>query len=94
MDVIANYNNLAPIGDWDTQYDWSASYIEQLNEHFNQLTVAEGIGAVDKAEVRAWMMDEDYETAKARVEEIAEETGSQYMKEAAFQPVINEPTAE
>ena len=56
--------------------------------------MAEGIGAVDKAEVRAWMMDEDYETAKARVEEIAEETGSQYMKEAAFQPVINEPTAE
>lgn len=94
VDVIANYNNLAPIGDWDTQYDWSASYIEQLNEHFNQLTVAEGIGAVDKAEVRAWMMDEDYETAKARVEEIAEETGSQYMEEAAVQPVINEPTAE
>ena len=71
-----------------------ASYIEQLNEHFNQLTVAEGIGAVDKAEVRAWMMDEDYETAKARVEEIAEETGRQYMEEAAVQPVINEPTAE
>ena len=94
VDVIANYNNLAPIGDWDTQYDWSASYIEQLNEHFNQLTVAEGIGAVDKAEVRAWMMDEDYETAKARVEEIEEETGRQYMEEAAVQPVINEPTAE
>ena len=94
VDVIANYNDLAPIGDWDTQYDWSASYIEQLNEHFNQLTVAEGIGAVDKAEVRAWMMDEDYETAKARVEEIAEEAGSQYIQEAAIQPIINEPTDE
>ena len=40
------------------------------------------------------MMDEDYETAKARVEEIEEETGRQYMEEAAVQPVINEPTAE
>lgn len=94
VDVIANYNNLAPIGPWETHYDWSASYIEQLNEHFNQLTIAEGIGAVDKAEVRAWMMDEDYETAKARVDEIAEETGSQYMQEVAFQPGINEPTSE
>lgn len=94
VDIIANYNNLSPIGDWAAQYDWSASYIEQLNEHFNQLTVAEGIGAVDKAEVRSWLMDEDYETAKSRVDEIAEETGKQYMQEAAFQPVINEPTTE
>lgn len=31
VDVIANYNNLAPIGLWETHYDWSASYIEQLN---------------------------------------------------------------
>lgn len=94
VDVIANYNNMAPIGDWDAQYDWSASYIEQLNEHFTQLTIAEGIGAIDKAEVRAWLMDEDYETAKARVDTIAEETGNQYMQEAAFRPIIHEPTAE
>lgn len=40
------------------------------------------------------MMDEDYETAKARVEEIAEEAGSQYIQEAAIQPIINEPTDE
>lgn len=94
VDVIANYNDLTPIGPWETHYDWSASYIEQLNEHFNQLTIAEGIGAVDKAEVRAWMMDEDYETARARVEEIAAETGSAYMQEAAMGPVIREPSAE
>ena len=58
------------------------------------MTVSEGIGAVEKAEVRAWVMDEPYETAKARVEEIAEETGNQYLQEAALQPVINEPIAE
>ena len=77
VEVIANRNNLAPIGPWAAQYDWSSAYIEQMNEHFSQLTVAEGIGAVDKAEVRAWLLDEDYETAKARVEEIAEESGEE-----------------
>lgn len=94
VDVIANYNNLAPIGYWEAQYDWSASYIEQMNEHFNQLTIAEGIGAVDKAEVRSWLMDEPYEEAKARTDQIAEESGSQYMQEAEITPVIHEPVAE
>ena len=44
--------------------------------------LAEGIGAVDKAEVRAWLLDEDYETAKAWVEQIAEESGADYIEEA------------
>lgn len=83
VDAIANRNNLAPIGPWTAQYDWSSAYIEQMNEHFAQLTMAEGIGAVDKAEVRSWLLNEDYETAKARVEQIAEESGADYMEEAA-----------
>lgn len=79
VEAIANRNNLSPIGPWTVQYDWSSAYIEQMNEHFTQLTMAEGIGAVDKAEVRAWLMDEDYETAKERVEQIAEESGAEYI---------------
>lgn len=86
VDAIANRNNLAPIGPWKVQYDWSSAYIEQMNEHFTQLTMAEGIGAVDKAEVRAWLLDEDYETAKARVEEIAAESGEEYLEEAEGPP--------
>lgn len=81
VDAIANRNNLAPIGPWKVQYDWSSAYIEQMNEHFTQLTMAEGIGAVDKAEVRSWLLNEDYETAKARVEEIAAESGEEYLEE-------------
>lgn len=81
IDVLANLNNIAPVGDWKTQYNWSASYIEQMNEHFNQMMMAEGIGAIEKAEVREWLMDEDYETAKAKVEQIAEETGADLMRE-------------
>lgn len=86
VEAIANRNNLSPIGPWTVQYDWSSAYIEQMNEHFTQLTMAEGIGAVDKAEVRAWLLDEDYETAKKRVEQIAEESGAEYMAEAAEPP--------
>lgn len=86
VDAIASRNNLSPIGPWTVQYDWSSAYIEQMNEHFTQLTMAEGIGAVDKAEVRAWLMDEDYETAKERVEQIAEESGAEYIEEAAGPP--------
>lgn len=44
VDAIANRNNLSPIGPWTVQYDWSSAYIEQMNEHFTQLTMAEGIG--------------------------------------------------
>lgn len=86
IDVLANLNNIAPVGDWKTQYNWSASYIEQMNEHFNQMMMAEGIGAIEKAEVREWLMDEDYETAKAKVEQIAEETGADLMREVDNTP--------
>ncbi len=33
------------------------------------------------AEVRSWLLNEDYETAKARVEQIAEESGADYLEE-------------
>lgn len=90
VDVIANRNNLAPIGDWDISFQWSASYIEQMAEHFNQLMMAQGVGAVSAAELRAWLLDEDLETAKQRVAEIAEETGVDMMREAG----MNEPTTQ
>lgn len=82
VDVIANRNSLTPMGPWRVRYDWSSAYIEQMNEHFSQLTVAEGIGAVDKAEVRSWLTGETYEAARARVEQIAEESGAAYLEEA------------
>ncbi len=81
VEAIANRNDLSPIGPWAVQYDWSSAYIEQMNEHFSQLTIGEGIGAVDKAEVRAWLLDEDYETAKARVEQIADESGENLLEQ-------------
>ena len=84
VEAIANRNNLSPIGPWHAQYDWSTAYIEQINERFHQLVIAHGLGAVDTAEVRAYEMDEGYEEAKARVEQIAEESAADLLEEAGM----------
>lgn len=68
--ILANINNIVKPGDYEITFDWSSSYIEQLNEQFNRLMQAHSIGAVDEAEVRAFVLDEDYQMAKERVEEI------------------------
>lgn len=81
VDTIASRNNLSPIGNWDIVFQWSSGYIEQMAEHFNQLMMAQGIGAVSTAEVREWIMDEDAQTAQQRVDEIAQETGADIMQE-------------
>lgn len=74
VNVLLNVNNITPDGDWDVQFDWSSSYIENIQEQFNRLMQAESIGAVDKSEVRSWVMDEDLLTAEEKVAEIAEKT--------------------
>lgn len=74
VDVLCNVNSITPPGDWEEKFDWSSSYIEQMQEQFNRLLQSESIGVVDKAEVRAWVQDEDYEVAKERVAQIADET--------------------
>ena len=84
VDAIVNRNNLAPIGPWKVQFDWSDGYIEQMNEHFSQLMMAQGIDAVEKAEVRSWLMNEPYEEAKQRVEQIAEENAADLLEEAGM----------
>lgn len=68
--ILTNINNIVKPGDYEIAFDWSSSYIEQLNEQFNRLMQAHSIGAVDEAEVRAFVLDEDYQKAKERVEEI------------------------
>lgn len=70
VDIICNRNNITPMGTWEVKFDWSSSYIENLEEQFNRLMQAESIGAVENAEVRAWVMDEDLQTAEEKVKEI------------------------
>lgn len=73
VDIICNRNGITPMGVWEAKYDWSSSYIENLEEQFERLIQGEAIGAIHTAEVRAYTMDEDIETAKAAIEEIKNE---------------------
>lgn len=73
INILCNVNNITPIGNYEIKFDWSSSYIENIQEQFNRLVTAQGIGAADIAEVRSWLFDEEYERAKERVGEIASE---------------------
>lgn len=70
LDILLNVNKITPIGEFQVIFDWSSSYVEQLTEQFNRLMQGEAIGVVKPEEVRAFILDEDIETAKQIVEEI------------------------
>ena len=89
IDALLNMNGTVPVGDWEVKFDWSYGFIESMTQTFNQLTMAEGIGAVAKWEVRQYLTDEDEQTARAAVEQIAEETGADLMREVDNPPENN-----
>lgn len=69
VDVICNLNKITPMGTWTANYDWSDSYVESMTERFNELIVSKGERAIDTAELRAWVMDEDVEIARQELAE-------------------------
>ena len=68
--VILNRNNIVPIGSYELIFNWSDSYIENMNERLTALLQAEAIGAVDRSEVRAFVQNEPLNLSKEKVEEI------------------------
>lgn len=84
IDALLNMNGTVPVGDWEVKFDWSYGFIESMTQTFNQLAMAEGIGAVAKWEVRRYLTDEDEPTARKAVEEITEETGADLVREAGL----------
>lgn len=83
VDALLNLNGTVPVGDWEVKFDWSYGFVESMTQTFNQLMTAEGTGAIAKWEVRQYLTDEDEQTARAAVEQIAQETGADLMREAA-----------
>lgn len=72
MDVLANLYGLSPMGDHEVTFDWSYSLIESSQESFTQLISAAQVGAVEPAEIRQYVFnDETLEEAQARCAEIA-----------------------
>jgi A118 family predicted phage portal protein len=71
--VLANYYNLSPIGDYEITYDWSYKLLESSTETWQQKQYLHSQGALSTAEMRAWHTGEDEETAKKKVKEIKKE---------------------
>lgn len=69
-DVLANYYNLSPQGDYEISYDWSYGMIESTTETWNQMKDLQSLGGMSKAELRSWHTGEDLEDAQKAVDEI------------------------
>ncbi len=73
--VLANYYNLTPMGDYELKIDWDYTFIEDSSSNFNQLLQGESRGVIKKEEVRQFIKPEEtLEEAREAIEEIKKET--------------------
>lgn len=69
-DVIANYYNLAPVGEYSVIYNWSNEYIETFADKQKAILAGESIGATDAVDYRMFLYNESPEVAREKVAEI------------------------
>lgn len=69
-DVLANYYEINPIGEYDVNFDWSNEYIETFSDRQNAILAGAAIGATDAVDYRMFVFEESPETARDRVAEI------------------------
>lgn len=70
INVLANYNDLTPQGEYTLNFDWSDSFVESMTERFNQMLQANNMDAISTAELRAWVMSEPIDVAEAKLLEM------------------------
>lgn len=68
--VLANYYNINPVGDYDVNFDWSNEYVETFADRQNAILAGISVGASDAVDYRMYVFEESPETAKDRVAEI------------------------
>lgn len=74
-DVLANYFNLSPQGDYELVIDWSYDLLEDPTASFNQLIQGVSKGVIKKAELRQFIKpNETLDEAQAVVDEIKQES--------------------
>lgn len=74
-DVLANYFNLSPQGDYELVIDWSYDLLEDPTASFNQLIQGVSNGVIKKAELRQFIKpNETLDEAQAVVDEIKQES--------------------
>jgi len=75
--VLANAYNLSPQGEYEVNFDWSYSLLEDAQTEWSQLTLALNKGIVSKVEVRQWLKpDETLEESEKAIKEIEEQEPS------------------
>ena len=71
--VLANAFNLSPQGEYELNFDWSYSLLEDTQAEWSQMTWAESKGIMSKVELRQWLKpDETLEESQKAIEEIQE----------------------
>lgn len=70
IDKLMNVNENTPIGSYTTSYNWSDAMVESSTEKYQQLLQTNGIGGVDIAEVRSWVMNEKLEESQRVIAEM------------------------
>ena len=71
--VLANAFNLSPQGEYELNFDWSYSLLEDTQTEWSQMTWAESKGIMSKVELRQWLKpDETLEESQKAIEEIEE----------------------
>lgn len=71
--VLANAYNLSSQGDYEIDFDWSYSLLEDTDAEFAHMLQGEAKGIVKKEELRQWIFpDETLEDSKKAIEEIQE----------------------
>lgn len=69
--VLANAYNLSSNGDYDIEFDWSYSLLEDSQEEFSHMSIGVDKGIISKAELRNWIKpDETLKDSKDAIEEI------------------------
>lgn len=70
INVLANYNNITPQGEYELNFDWSDSFVESMTERYNQLLQGLNMDAISKAEFRSWLMSEPIDVAESKLQEM------------------------
>ena len=76
IDILANANNITPMGDYEIYMTWSDQYMSSTSERFTQYLQGNDRSIVSDAELRVILTGEDIDEARKTVEEIKAEKGS------------------
>ena len=77
IDVLCNYYNITPQGEYEINYDWSYDLLQDPQQDFNQMVQGLNLGIISKVEIRQWLKpNEDIDESKKAIEEIEQSNPS------------------